>query len=499
MKFYKFWQRHNAKASFSREPLSFDLSFQLSYMASVAAAGVPRAKIFELAGELPSSCSKYFKTVNIMCQKLGYDYPEACRMVGQSAKEWEIKSLLLRIADALNAGESETEFYAREAELHVEVYGNDYARNLESLSKWTDAYESLIVSVTLIVLVAVVSMMIYSVSTTFLFGLLVTMVLVSCGGVYLIYTVVPKEVKTHSASMGSPSQLLSRRLFKFLLPVSVVGSAGLLATGADSGWILVMAGAMLFPVGMVAVYGEREMDRQDQEIATFLRALGNVASGAGATVTDAVSRLDLRATASLSGQIHRLRSRLKTQIDPDICWQRFVTETGSELVSRSVGMFHDAVHMGAEPEDAGGRSSMLALKVSLMRAKRKLISGTFMWLSFAMHAVSVGLFVFIVNIVDQFGTMIHGAQEELLEAENSSSLPLGNMFSFSFGNAQVLWMIIIPVILVLTVTNALAPYLTEGGDKYKIPFYLGITSVISGVLIMAVPRIASGFFVSASG
>ena len=61
-------------------------------------------------------------------------------------------------------------FLARETEIQLEQYSRKYERDLESLRKWTDAYVALMVSVTLVVVVSLVSMMIYSVGTVFILG-----------------------------------------------------------------------------------------------------------------------------------------------------------------------------------------------------------------------------------------------------------------------------------------------------------------------------------------
>ncbi len=66
MNFSMFWPRLNKKDSskwdsVDSEYLSFDLFYQLSYMSSIAAAGISRSQIFEFASQLSCSSSRYFK------------------------------------------------------------------------------------------------------------------------------------------------------------------------------------------------------------------------------------------------------------------------------------------------------------------------------------------------------------------------------------------------------------------------------------------------------
>ena len=105
-----------------------------------------------------------------MAQKLNYDYARACQLVADATDNDMIESLLLRFSASLASGEPEVTFLARETEVQLETYARKYERDLETLQKWTDSFVALMVSVTLIVVVSMVSMMIYSVGTLFILG-----------------------------------------------------------------------------------------------------------------------------------------------------------------------------------------------------------------------------------------------------------------------------------------------------------------------------------------
>jgi flagellar protein FlaJ len=210
-------------------------------------------------------------------------------------------------------------------------------------------------------------------------------------------------------------------------------------------------------------------------------------------VTEALGKIDLRSISSLASQAKKLHIRLISNIKPELCWRKFVTENGSELINRSVGMFQDAVNLGGEPEEVGSRTSFFALRIALLRAKRTLISSSFRWLSFLMHAATIGLLVFVVEIMTTFGEAIESIKEALPGTSMPSSIPsLG--FSFNFTGLELLQDLSVPVILVFTIVNALAPQVTDGGHKYKFFYYLGITLAISGALLIYVPKMAGMVF-----
>lgn len=191
----------------SQRNLQFDLFAQMTYMSSIATAGVSRSELFAYAAEMPYSSSKYFKQVHFLAQKLNIDYAEACRMIADRTSIYEVKSFLLRLAGALSSGESEDEFLLRESEVMAEGFGNHYERDVESLKKWTDAYVTLVVAAGLIVIVSVISMMIYQVGTSIIVGLAMTMVFVTCLGGWIIYISAPHEVKTRVRGPTSSIQI----------------------------------------------------------------------------------------------------------------------------------------------------------------------------------------------------------------------------------------------------------------------------------------------------
>ena len=197
-----------------KEYLSLDLFSQMTYMASISSSGLARGQIFESAARLPYSSSHYFKEINFLVHKLNYDYPEACRVVGEKTEEPEPRAILLRMAGTLTSGEPEKIFLRREAFVQGETYGNTYERDLQSLQSWTDAYVSLTLSASLILIVGVISMMIYPVQTSFVVMLCGMAILVTVAGAWVIYRAAPKEIKTHSLPERSRGQSLARYLFK---------------------------------------------------------------------------------------------------------------------------------------------------------------------------------------------------------------------------------------------------------------------------------------------
>lgn len=480
----------------SKGTLSFDMYYQLSYMSTIAAAGVPRDQIFERSAELQCSSAEYFKRVELARKRLKHDYAQACRLVGEPLKEEEVKGLLLRFSSSLISGEPEADFLNREARTRAEDYENEYGRSLESLKMWTDAYVSLILSAILVVVIGIVSTMIWKIEITLIIAMAFIAVATTAVGVWLIWLISPKE-STILSWPGSREQKINARFFKPALASAIGIGAFFLLTGQNVGLGLIAIAAIVFPVGYIMTSDDKKISKRDDEVGTFLRSLGGVCTALGTTVNAALGRLDLDAINVLRSAVKNLHTRLTAGIKSKISWKKFIDETGSELANRSVSMFYDSIEVGGSAGQAGQHAAMFANRVALLRARRRTVAGPFRWLCITMHGAIILILVFITEVITTFGGMLAKAQASV-PSTVSGAPSISSFASFNLSGLEVMQHLVIPLVLIFTVANAIVPALASGGSKYKILSNLGITSAISGVALLVLPRLADTLFTSVS-
>jgi len=492
------WQK--SSSLFKPAPMDYDLVTQLTYMSALATANVGRENLFAKTAELGYTTSGYFHRVHLVAQRLNYDYARACQLVADQTKDETVRSLLLRFSSSLASGESESVFLARETEIQIEHYAQKYERDLESLRKWTDAYVALMVSVTLVVVVSMVSMMIYSVGTIFILGLATVMIGVAALGDWIIYRTSPVEPKTHRRPERSKTQNQMFSAAKLLLPAGAV-------LGAIVGFVfsigagMVAAGIAVAPVGILAFMDDMRVDKQDRDVSTFLRSLGSVVGAIGTTVTEGMDRINQRSLASLEQGVRRLHVRLRSGIKPDLCWDRFISETGSELVDRSVSNFWDTTKLGGDPDQIGYLSSLFALKISLMRESRKLVAQTFMYLMVPLHAVLVGILLFVTEVMVVFATQLNQIQSQALtttDPTTTGGIDVTNVLAFAAPNVAFLRGFALIVVIFLTFVNTWSPHCTAGGHHHKVWLFAAFALVMSGILLMTIPMMVGGLFDSVS-
>ena len=199
---------------------------------------------------------------------------------------------------------------------------------------------------------------------------------------------------------------------------------------------------------------------------------------------------------ALTPEVTRLKYRLGAGIDPDLCWKALVNETGSELVDRTIEMFHTALSLGGDASKIGQSSSFFASKIAFLRATRGMAASTFRWLTLPLHIAMVGLLLFIVEIINLFSLSIALSAAELSGATYDSSASYGpeQLIAFGVVDLDLIYILVTTVVLVLTGANAFAPKAAEGGHSLKIVYNLTITMALTGALIILVPALANSIF-----
>lgn len=489
--------KHASKSSFKLVS-AFDMFYQLTYMSAMAAAGISRAKIFEIAAQSKSNAAAYFAAVNTLVDEFRYDYAEACRSIGLQSKSENMKTFLLRLSDALRSGEPLAEYLAREAEVTSEDYENGYERDLEGLKQWSNAFSSLVMSVSLIIIIQIVSAMIYSLNPTMMMGLVVTGVFVAAFGAWIIMRSAPKEVMIVPAAQGSPQQQKALSLSRMLIPGSIMLGVLLALVGLPVSWSMMISAVVLLPVGYISMQSDKAVVKKDIEFSTFLRSLGGMATSSGTTLKQALTKIDLSSFPTLEPDVERLSTRLRALVEPTICWHKFGLESGSRLISEVSDIFYGAVKIGGDPERVGYLCSLFTAKTTQLRSKRRLTAGTFSGLATVMQAVVTGLMIFVLSIVTNFASMVAELMPKNTDALSSAPAASLTIGQFSAGDLQFLSALTLAMVLILGVVSAAAMIFCDGGYKLKVTLYLAMIIFISGVCFLVVPPMVAGILSGAA-
>ena len=480
------------------QAIVLDLLDTLTYLSSIATADISRDKIFELGGQQEGILPKYLKKIHLLTKNYGYEYTSACKIVAKEATHPSLKDFLLRFSNALSTGEKEEKFLGDEVERMVEVYTNKYESDVETLKKWTDAYAALLVSLTLVVAIVLISSLLFELGNVYTVSILsgVLVCFIAFFGVYAVYRVSPYEKTEHSLTVKSKEQEIAKSMSMFIFPVIGITSLILVVIGVEPWIVFLIVSALLAPIGIVGMIDDKKIEAADKDIAPFLKSLGSIAGTTGTTLTLAMSHLDKKSVASLEENVDTLYKRLINGIKPKTCWYNFIAETGSELIDKSTRVFLDAVEVGGDPVKIGETVSKSSLGITLLRSKRKLVSSGFMNLAIPLHAAMSGVLMFIYQIMFSFNNAVAEMMEEKAsEIGGAGGMTAGMGFNIG-GSVDLVFManFVIAIVLILTITNALASKFAAGGSNYKLCFYFCVLFFVSAVVVFAVPIIADKMF-----
>lgn len=486
-----FWHKRTEKVSSDSASLSFDFMSTLSYMAALTASAASRDKILEWTIAQPFKTAIYFKQAYLLVKRLGFEYTHAFQVVAKQGMADNVRSLLLRFASSMVSGTSELDFLKQEARVEREAYTSGYLRRLESMQKWSDAYAALLVSVVTIIVINMITTMLFPLGDMLLILLSVGAILVAAVGAWIIYKAAPYEIKTYRSGHGPRERHWAIRMFFLMLPLGVALGVFLLPQ-FGLGIVFLAVGTALIPSGILAFLDDQKINKLDRDTPSFIRALGNVTTSLHSTIAVALAKLDRRSMGTLEPYMKRLQTRLNSQLNPDICWERFRDETGSELVNRTTRMLVDSINLGGEPDKVGQMASDYAMDIALLRDRRNVTSSSFAFLVIPLHGAMVALLVLILEVMKLFNDQLKGLVTQIQSEAISSGgvLAIPNLPFFQTKDLTLVSYMFQVVIIGLTLINSFAPRFATGGHPIKTVFYGSTMCVFSGIAMLVIPPLA---------
>lgn len=492
--------------------MSNDLLFSLTYMASISTANLTRDRIFTSISEKKEyRPSIYFNQIRELAQNWHYDYANACELVSEKVTNERLKELLNRLANAISAGEPDTEFLRKEWVLFKTKRQDEFERDLDTTKEWSNAYTALLVSTSLVSIIVLLSVILYNLGnpSRTLYATAFIITAMSALGVGLLYKASPKDTKIHGLKIKSreqefinqwlPHTLILSTLIIILFTIipAFVGSLQFLIDIKGIG--MVLAGLVMLPVGIYASRDAKKIDSRDESYTTFIRSLGSIVSGSGLTVPKALLKIDPKNLGELREMSQELYKRLASGLDPKLCWEKFVGETGSYLIYKLSNVFVDAINLGGDAEVIGELVSSSNLDLVLLRMKRERISKAFTSLVIPLHVAMVALLLFIGQILTIFTTVITKLFAQFnISGSQLEAIPggMGGMNLGIFGGVPVelLGQFVVVSIIVITLANIMAIVVVKGGPIHLALYYGVILFFLSGILMIVIPPMVERTF-----
>jgi len=484
-----------------------DLLFMNTYMASLALANAPRPEIFAFAANRHEYISaKYINKVDTFVKKWSYSYSEALSIVAERAKNPILQSMLNRYANSIESGVPDEDFLKNELSTVRSVYRSQIEQGLELLKKWGDAYIAMLLSGTVIAVTIMISVAIYSptgMETTLNITYAIILAIGFFGN-FLMYQSVPDDPKSHGLkTRSSKEQQTIHAMERIVVPLTIVAVIVMGLLGISAGLIFILIGILMAPLGIIGFIDDSNITMRDNDFSTFIRSLGAIMGGQGTTAVYAINAIDKKSLTALEPLVNSVYSKMNLGLDDKQIWDKFIGESGSNLIYKYLNIYLDTVTLGGPPEPIGTVVGSSMLEQTLLREKKDMHARSFIVLLVPMHIAMAGIFVALYRIMVVLTGSVSSMMENFKNASASAGATGGvsagqvlggglNMFT-NFPEKEMGAFVVI-CLTIITISNILAARIVGGGDRYMFYFYTAIFCTLTGLVLIVAPIGVNLFF-----
>jgi archaeal flagellar protein FlaJ len=485
-----------------------DLLFMNTYMASLAIASASRPEIFSYAANRKEYVSaKYIAKVDTYVKKWGYSYSESLSIVAERTNNTILQSMLNRYANAIESGVPDDDFLKNELSTVRSVYRSQIEQGLELLKKWGDAYIAMLLSGTVIAVTIMISIAIYSPSgleSTLDMAYGIILVICVMGNV-LMYQSVPDDPKSHGLTThSSKEQQTIHAMERIIVPLTIAAVIVLVLIGVSAGMIYILIGVLMAPLGIIGFIDDSNITMRDNDFSVFIRSLGAVMGGQGTTAVYALGTIDKKSLTALEPLVNSVYSKMNLGLDDKQIWDKFIGESGSNLIYKYLNIYLDTVMLGGPPEPIGTVVGSSMLEQTLLREKKDMHARSFIVLLVPMHMAMAGIFVCLYRIMvvltgSVSSMMAQFANSSAAMSSSSSggvsaSSALGGLNMFSNFPEQPMGFFVVTILTIITASNIIAARVVGGGDRYMFYFYAALFCTLTGLVLIIAPIGVNLFF-----
>ncbi|PKL64261.1 MAG: flagellar assembly protein FlaJ [Methanomicrobiales archaeon HGW-Methanomicrobiales-3] len=490
-----------------------DLLFTNTYMASLAIADASRPEIFSYtANRKEYISSKYLTKVDTYVQKWGFSYSESLSIVADRVNNAILKSMLARYANAIESGVPDDDFLKNELSTIRSVYRSQVEQGIELTKQWGDAYVAMLLSATVIAVTLMISIAIYSpTGMESTLNMAYGIVLVICvGGNVLMYQSVPYDAKSHGLTgRASKEQQTIHSMERLIVPLTIGAVVIMGLLGVSAGLIYLLIGILMAPLGLIGFIDDANITVRDTDFSTFIRSFGAIMGGQGTTAVYALATIDRKSLTALEPLINAVYSQMNLGLDSRQIWDKFIADSGSNLINKYLNIYLDTITLGGPPEPIGTVVGSSILEQTLLREKKDMHARSFIILLVPMHCAMAGILIALYRIMvvltGSVGTMMEQFQQQSASASGSiagggmsAGGALGGLTMFSNFPEQEMGTFVVICLTIITVSNIIAARVVGGGDRYMFYFYTAIFCILTGMMLLVTP-IGVGLFFSPEG
>ena len=215
-----------------------------------------------------------------------------------------------------------------------------------------------------------------------------------------MYTSVPDDPKSHGLTdRTSKEQQTIHAMERIIVPLTLGAFIVMTLLGINAGLIFMLVGILMAPLGIIGFIDDSNITLRDNDFSTFIRSLGAIMGGQGTTAVHALATIDKKSLTALEPLVNSVYSQMNLGLDNKQIWDKFIGESGSNLIYKYLNIYLDTVIMGGPPEPIGTVVGSSVLEQTLLREKKDMHARSFIVLLVPMHMAMVGIFVVLFRIM----------------------------------------------------------------------------------------------------
>ena len=191
-------------------------------------------------------------------------------------------------------------------------------------------------------------------------------------------------------------------------------------------------------------------------------------------------------------------------LDDKQIWDKFIGESGSNLIYKYLNIYLDTVTLGGPPEPIGTVVGSSMLEQTLLREKKDMHARSFIVLLVPMHIAMVGIFVVLYRIMVVLTGSVSTMMTKFAETSATSGgasgggvsagSALGGLSLFTNFPEKEMGIFVVNTLIIITSSNIIAARVVGGGDRYMYYFYTALFCVLTGLVLIIAPIFVGMFF-----
>jgi flagellar protein FlaJ len=259
------------------------------------------------------------------------------------------------------------------------------------------------------------------------------------------------------------------------------------------------------PLGITGFIDDSNITLRDNDFLSFIRSLGAIMGGQSTTAVYALGTIDKKSLTALEPLVNTVYSQMNLGLDNKQIWDKFIGDSGSNLIYKYLNIYLDTVIMGGPPEPIGTVVGSSVLEQTLLREKKDMHARSFIVLLVPMHAAMVGILVVLFRIMltltgsvssmmNKFAATTAASGGVASGGGVSASSALGGMSMFTNFPEKEMGDFVVIILIIITVGNIFAARIVGGGDRYMFYFYAALFCTITGLILLIAPFGVNIFF-----